>query len=186
MSAKRTYGPYYRTNTRITAQEIRLIDEDSKQIGVMSLSDALQKGRETGLDLVEIAPKAKPPVVKLIDFSKFRYQQEKKARQEKKKSKNVDIKEIQMNPTIGDNDFDVRVNRAKKFLTTGNKVKLIVKFRGRQIIHKEFGYELTKKFEKTLSDRLRVENPTKLVGKQLITIFAPTTTHEKTTPTIQN
>lgn len=173
MSSRRYSGPYYRINNRITANEIRLIDDKAKQIGVMSIQEALAKGRETGLDLVEIAPKAKPPVVKLIDFAKFKYQQDKKARQERKNAKHSELKEIQMRPNIGDNDLNVRVRRAKKFLSTGNKVKLIVKFRGREIVHKELGYQLITEFQSKLADLVKVENPTKLVGKQLVTIFAP-------------
>jgi len=164
---------YYKTNYYITHPEIRLLDEKGEQIGVMTIEEARSKSRETGLDLVEIAPKAKPPVVKLIDFAKFRYQEEKKRREEKKKSKSGDLKEVKMTPFIGQGDYETMVKRAKKFLTTGNKVKLSIKFLGRQITKKEFGHQLADRFIKDVEEFGQPESNRKFLGKLLIQIITP-------------
>lgn len=169
--AKRTRFPFYKINQYITAPEIRLIDEKAKQIGILSLSEALGKAQATGLDLVEIAPKAKPPVVKLISFAKFKYQEAKKAKAEKRGSQKGGLKEIQAKPFIGQGDYETKLKRAQKFLNTGNKVKLSIKFLGRQIIHKEFGYELVERFKKDLAPIATEEGETRLIGKRLITTF---------------
>jgi len=163
----------YRVNYQIQASEVRLIDETSKQIGVMSLSEAKLKSAETGQDLVEIAPKANPPVVKLIDFSKFKYQESKKMKAEKKGIKGGELKEIQVTPFIGPQDFETRVKKTKEFLTTGNKVKLSIKFQGRQITKKEFGYQLIDRFLAQLTDIATPEGEPKLIGKQLVFTLTP-------------
>lgn len=137
---------YYRINYQITSPELRLLDEAGKQIGIVTKIEALQKARELTLDVVEIAPNAKPPVAKLIDYKKFKYQESKKERDAKKTQKNVGIKEIRLRPFIGDHDMQVRVDQAKEFLEAGNQVKLNVIFRGREIIRKEFGYQLLTRF----------------------------------------
>jgi len=163
---------YYNTNYYINHPTVRLIDEDAKQIGVMSIEEARARSRQTGLDLVEISPQANPPVVKLISFSKFKYQEDKKKSLEKKKTKGGDLKEIKMTPFIGDGDYQTRLKRAKKFLTTGNKVKLSIKFLGRQITRKEFGYDLANRFTTDLEDIAQPETEAKLMGKILIQIYA--------------
>lgn len=165
---------YYKINHNITAPTVRLIDEHAKQIGIMSIYDARTQAQETGLDLVEIAAKASPPVVKLISFSKFKYQESKKLKAEKKGIKGGELKEIQATPFIGQNDYETRVKKAQKFLTTGNKVKLSIKFQGRQIAHKEFGYDLIAKFKKDLEDYATPEGEPKLLGKRLLLTLAPT------------
>ena len=162
---------YYRINQWITAPTIRLLQADGKQLGVLTLNEARQKAQESGLDLVEIAPKAKPPVVKLIDFAKFKYQEAKKLKAEKKGSKAGGLKEIQANPFISQNDYQTKLKRAIKFLNTGNKVKLSIKFHGRQIIHKEFGHDLVEKFKNDLIDIATPEGTSRFMGKRLITIF---------------
>lgn len=163
----------YRINHQITAPQIRLIDEESRQIGVLTLSEAKAQATETGLDLVEIAPKANPPVVKLIDFSKFRYQESKKLKAEKKGVRGGELKEVQMTPFIGPQDFETRVKRTREFLTTGNKVKLSIKFQGRQITRKEFGYQLIERFTSQLADVGAPEGEPRLIGKQLLFTMAP-------------
>lgn len=172
-----------RINLQITAPTVRLIDEHSKQIDVMPLANARTMAFETSLDLVEIAPKAVPPVVKLISFSKFQYQEAKKLKAEKKGVKGGELKEIQMTPFIGQNDYDTRVKKAQNFFTTGNKVKLSIKFQGRQINHKEFGYDLANKFKTDLKDFAIAEGEPKLVGKRLFLTLTPVknkTKNEKT------
>lgn len=168
---------FYRINHQITASTIRLIQNGGTQIGIISLSQALQQAQQTGLDLVEIAPKASPPVVKLINFAKFKYQEAKKLKAEKKGSQKGRLKEVQAKPFIGQGDYQTKLKRAKKFLKTGNKVKLSIKFQGRQIIHKEFGYDLVEKFKKDLAPTVIPEGESRLVGKRLITTF---TTAKKT------
>jgi len=163
---------YYNTNYYINHPTVRLIDEDAKQIGVMTIEEARARSRDTGLDLVEISPQANPPVVKLISFSKFKYQEDKKRNQEKKKTKGGDLKEIKMTPFIGDGDYQTRLKKAKKFLTTGNKVKLSIKFLGRQITRKEFGYDLANRFTTDLEEIAQPETEAKLMGKILIQIFS--------------
>lgn len=129
---------------------MRLLDEDGKQIGVVTKLEALQKAQETGLDIVEIAPSAKPPVVKLIDFKKFKYQEAKKERESKKSQKNVGVKEIRLRPFIGEHDFETRQKKALEFLKDGNQVKIVVFFRGREITRKEFGFAVMKRFMEAL------------------------------------
>jgi translation initiation factor IF-3 len=165
---------FYKINQYIFAPEVRLIDENAKQIGVLSLSEARNMATQTGLDLVEIAPLAKPPVVKLIEFTKFKYQESKKLKAEKRGIKGGDMKEIQMTPFISDNDYDTGIKKAIKFLTTGNKVKLSIKFQGRQIQRKEFGYNLVNKFVADLKEFGSPESEAKLIGKRLLFTLTPT------------
>lgn len=165
---------FYRINQYIQAQEVRLIDEEAKQIGVLSIVEARRMAAETGLDLIEIAPMAKPPVVKLIEFSKFRYQEAKKLKAEKKGIKGGEMKEVQMTPFISDNDYDTGIKKSIRFLTTGNKVKLSIKFQGRQIQKKEFGYNLIEKFTADLVEYGSPEGEAKLIGKRLLFTLAPT------------
>lgn len=170
---------FYKINHYISAPEVRLIDEDAKQIGILSIAEARKISAETGLDLVEIAPLAKPPVVKLIDFSKFKYQEAKKLKAEKKGIKGGETKEIQMTPFISQNDYDTAVNKAKKFLATGNKIKLSIKFQGRQIQHTEFGHQLVEKFKNNLSEVAAPEGEPKLMGKRLLFTLSPVKAGQK-------
>ena len=169
---------FYKINRQITAPEIRLLSADGKQIGVVSLSEAVHQAQESGLDLVEINGKAKPPVVKLIEFSKFKYQEAKKAKAEKKGIKGGDTKEVQMTPFIGDADYETRVKKTKEYLTTGNKVKLSIKFLGRQIQKPEFGYQLIEKYKNDLVEVGNPEGEAKLVGKRLFITFTPIKKHK--------
>lgn len=137
---------HYKINYQIVSREVRLLDEEGKQIGIVGKIEALQKARELGLDVVEIAPNAKPPVAKLIDYKKFKYQESKKERDSRKTQKNVGIKEIRLRPFIGQHDLDTRVVQAKGFLENGNQVKVNVLFKGREITRKEFGFAMIKKF----------------------------------------
>jgi len=164
---------YYNTNNRINAPTVRLLDEDGKQIGIVPISEARQQSFETGLDLVEIASRAVPPVVKLISFTKFRYQEAKKLKLEKRGIKGGGLKEIQMTPFISQNDYETRVKKSQKFLTTGNKVKLSIKFQGRQIARKEFGYSLVERFKNDLKEFSTPEGEPKLIGKRLMFTLSP-------------
>jgi len=175
MSSFKTNSPrkFYKINHYITAPTIRLLSDDSKQIGIVSIGEARQQAQETGLDLVEVNGNAVPPVVKLISFSKFKYQESKKLKAEKKGIKGGDLKEIQMTPFIGQGDYETRVKKTKEFLTAGNKVKLSVKFQGRQMNHQEFGHNLIAKFKTDLQDFASPEGEAKLIGKRLMLTFTP-------------
>ena len=169
----KTQTKFYRTNERIYATELRVLDPDGKQIGILSKYDALTKAKEMGLDLVEVAPKALPPVARIIDFKKFLYQEEKKRRDEKKKSKSSETKEVRLGPFMSDNDLMVMVNRARDFLSENNKVKLVVRFTGRQITHPEFGHKIVDKALENLSDISKVEKGKHFEGRQLIVMISP-------------
>lgn len=172
---KKTFSPkqQFRINERIFANQLRVLDNEGKQVGVLSKLEALQRARELGVDLVEVAPQAKPPVAKLVDYNKFLYQVEKKKREEKRKAKVSETKEIRLGPFMGTADLENMRARAEGFLKEGNKVRLVLKFRGRQIIHPEFGHEIVKKMIAGLSDVSKVEKDPRLEGKQLIAIISP-------------
>lgn len=155
------------------ALSLRVLDSEGKQIGILTKFEALQKARELGLDLVEVAPLAKPPVARIINFNKFLYQQEKKKREEKRKAKVSETKEIRLGPFMNDHDLEVMIRRAKEFLEDNDKVRLVVKFIGRQITHPEFGKEVLQKVLNALSDISKVEREAHFEGKQLITIIVP-------------
>ena len=164
---------FYRVNDRIFASSLRVLDSAGLQIGVLSKSEAIAKAKEMGMDLVEIAPNAKPPVAKIVDFKKFLYQEEKKKREEKKKAKVSETKEVRLGPFMSDNDLSVMVRRSRDFLESGDKVRLVVKFAGRQITHPEFGHKVLDKVIAELSDISKVEKEKKLEGKQMISIISP-------------
>jgi translation initiation factor IF-3 len=164
---------FYRLNRYIQADEVRVVDEKGKQIGVMPLNKALQQAQEKGLDLVEIAAKAKPPVCKIIDFKKFKFLEAKKEQQERKKTKKVELKEIRLAPFIAENDFNFRIKKAEDFLKEGNKVKVVVRFRGRQMTKKEFGYDLLKKAVERLRPFAKVDIEPRFVGRRLEMAFSP-------------
>lgn len=164
---------YYRTNERIFASTLRVLNSEGKQIGVLSKFDALSKAREEGLDLVEVAPNASPPVAKIVDFKKFLYQQEKKKREEKKKSRVSETKEIRLGPFMNDHDLEVMIRRGREFLGNNDKVRFVVKFVGRQIAHPEFGKKILEKTLNALSDISKLEREPHFEGKQLIAIISP-------------
>jgi translation initiation factor IF-3 len=164
---------FYRINDRIFASQLRVLDSDGKQIGVLSRFEALQKAKELEVDLVEVAPMANPPVARLINFKKFLYQEAKKKNEEKKKSKVSETKEIRLGPFMNSHDLDTMIRRGTDFLQNNDKVRLIVKFMGRQIAHPEFGNEIMQKAITALSNISKVERPPHFEGKQLIAILTP-------------
>lgn len=163
----------YRVNERIFASTLRVLDIEGKQIGIISKFEALEKARSQGLDLVEIAPAAKPPVAKIIDFKKFLYQEAKKSREEKRNAKSSDTKEVRLGPFMSDNDLGVMSRRAREFLLDGNKVRLIVIFKGRQVTHPEFGHTILDKVLESLKDVSKVERERHLEGKKLMILISP-------------
>ena len=164
---------YYKLNQYIQASEVRVIGPDEKQIGVMSRDEAIFKARQMNMDLILVADKAKPPVVRITDFNKFKYQQQQKEKEGKKKTKVTDQKEVRITPFIAQGDFQNRMKRTKEFLQDGHKVKLTVKFTGRQITRKEFGFELLKKAANDLVEFGTQETQPKFQGKLLWTTISP-------------
>ena len=164
---------FYKTNQYIMATEMRVVDEKGSQIGILKKDEALREAIARGLDLVEIAPMAKPPVAKIIDFKKFKYQEAKKERDGAKKSGKVDLKEIRFTPFIAQGDMSSRIERIKEIMGDGDRVKIVVKFSGRQITRVEFGHELIKKILTELAGVATADGTAKLQGKQLFLILNP-------------
>lgn len=164
---------FYRVNERIFAHTLRVLDSLGKQIGVLSKFEALTKARQEGLDLVEVAPMAKPPVAKIIDFKKFIYQEAKKKKEEKKKSKVSETKELRLGPFMNDHDLQVVIRRSREFLEDNDKVRLVLKFMGRQIAHPEFGKEIMQKVIAAVLDVSKVDREAHFEGPQLITLLSP-------------
>jgi len=164
---------FYAINQFIKSPELRVVDETGKQVGLMSLPEALSKAREAGVDLVEIAPMAKPPVAKIIDFKKFKYIEAKKEKDGKATSGKVELKEIRFTPFIAQGDLDSRLSKIKDIMEDGNRVKIVVKFTGRQITRVEFGHELIKKILLGLQGLAVADGVPKLQGKQLFLILNP-------------
>lgn len=152
---------------------MRLIGSDGKQIGVIPLEEALKQAREKELDLVEIAPNAKPPVAKLIDYKKFRYEENKKEQESKKNARNSEQKEIRLSPFMGEHDLDTRIKKGREILEDGDKIKAVVKFSGRQLSRKQFGFEILKSFVAGVGDIGKIEREPRMEGKQLTVYLSP-------------
>lgn len=155
-------------NEKIRDREIRLIGEDGEQLGIMSARDAMKLAREANLDLVKIAPTAKPPVCKIIDYGKYRYEQARREKEARKKQKTIEVKEIRLSPNIDTNDLNTKVNQARKFVSGGNKVKVAVRFRGRELAHTAVGKTILEDFAQKLSDIAVIDKPAKLEGKSMV------------------
>jgi translation initiation factor IF-3 len=150
-----------------------VLDVEGKQVGVLTKAEALALAQEQELDLVEIAPAAKPPVAKIIDYNKFLYQQSKKKQEEKKKAKTSETKEIRLGPFMSDNDLQVMIRRGREFLEDGDKVRLVVKFRGRQITRSDFGRQVIAKVVEALNDISKVDREPKFEGRQMVSLLSP-------------
>ena len=164
-------GP--RVNREIFIDPVRLIDNKGNMIGVVKLNKALEMAESIGLDLVEVSPNAKPPVCKILDYGKFKFEAQKKAAKAKKKQKVIEIKEIKFRPNIDTNDFDVKIKSVTKFLIAGDKVKITMRYRGREMAHRELGIKILDKIKDQTSDLSRVELEPKLEGRQATMILAP-------------
>lgn len=158
----------HRINQYIKVPELRVLNVEGEQIGVLSRDEALEKAKEAGLDLVEIAPKAKPPVARIIDYKKFLYQENKKKQKQAKAQKKSGMKEVRLTPFMADGDLAVRVKRVNEFIEDGYKVRVTVRFTGRQMSRKKQGYVLVEKLLASLGDAVKVEQEPKFVGRQLI------------------
>jgi translation initiation factor IF-3 len=158
-------------NEQIRDKEIRLIGEDGEQLGVMPVKDAMKLAKEAELDLVKIAPTAKPPVCKIVDYGKFRYELARKEKEAKKKQKVVEIKEVRLSPNIETNDLNTKMNMARKFISKGDKVKVTLRFRGREMAHMQSSKHILDDFAEQLSDIAVIEKPSKLEGKSIMMVL---------------
>lgn len=161
-----------RINDNITVDRIRLIDENGEMIGVSTVREGLRRAEEAGLDLVEISPNAEPPVCKVMDYGKYKYEQQKKANEARKKQKVVEVKELKFRPAIGDHDYNVKLKAARSFLQDGDKVKVTMRFRGREMENKSFAFELINRLKADLADLSKVEMDAKFEGRQMIMVLA--------------
>jgi translation initiation factor IF-3 len=164
-------GP--RINEEIRVREVQLIDQTGQNIGVIDAGLALQKAQEAGLDLVEIAPNSSPPVCKLLDYGKYKYQAQKKAAEARKKQKVVEVKEIKLRPMIDDHDYDVKMRSMQRFFEEGDKVKVTLRFRGREMAHQELGYQLLNRVKDDTLKIAKVEQEPRFEGRQVVMVLAP-------------
>ena len=162
-----------RINDEIRAREVRLVGEEGEQLGIMSGRDALRIALEKALDLVEIAPTAKPPVCKLMDYGKFKYEQAKRDKEARKKHKIVELKEVKLRPNIEDHDFETKARNAQRFLDDGDKVKVTIMFRGREITHPDLGRTLCLRLAEFVKTEASIEREPKLEGRNMIMILTP-------------
>ena len=160
-------------NEGIRDKEVRVISSDGEQLGIMSAQEALKIAEEQNLDLVKIAPMAKPPVCKIMDYGKFRFEKAKKEKEARKNQKIIETKEIRLSLNIDTHDFDTKINHARKFLADGNKLKVSIRFRGREMAHPEIGLEIMKRAADALAEVANVEKAAKLEGRQMLMFMAP-------------
>ncbi|MGL4366947.1 MAG: translation initiation factor IF-3 [Brevinemataceae bacterium] len=167
-----------RINERITAPELRVLDSEGQPLGILSLKAALDEAEKLDLDLVEISPNAEPPVARIINYGKFLYQKEKKLKEARKNQKTVEVKEIKFGPHIDKHDFDYRVKRIVDFLNKGDKVKVSIRFRGREMAHTDLGFDIIKRILEQIGDVV-IEKSAKLEGKQILMFLAPSKNSKK-------
>ena len=169
----------HKINDQITTDPIRVIDSEGIMLGILSLEEGIEKAEEVGLDLVEVSPNAKPPVCKIIEYGKFKYAAQKKAAEARKKQKTVEVKEIKFRPNIDTNDYEIKMRSVRKFIGSGDKVKITMRFRGREMTHQDIGVKVLRRIREDLDTLVRIEQFPKLEGRQMVQIFAPNLT-EKT------
>ena len=160
-------------NELITSSEVRVISEKGDMLGVLKTEDAIKKAFELGLDLVEVSPNASPPVCKIIDYGKYKYQVQKKQAEAKKKQKTFEVKEVKLRPGIEDNDYEVKLRSIHRFLKDGDKVKITLRFRGREMAYHQRGMDILKKLETAIEPSAKVEQVPKLEGRQMTMVIAP-------------
>ena len=166
----------YKSNESIRAPKVRVIGESGEQLGVMTLGDAIQMARQQELDLVEVAPNADPPVARMLDYGKLRYLYSKKERESRKSQKSTELREVRFRPNIGQHDLEAKLRKVKEFIGDGAKVKLTVRFRGRESVHQQVGLGLLKRVAEDLKDEIRLEKPPAMEGRALSMILIPNTT----------
>jgi len=164
-------GP--RINTQITVPTVRLVKEDGTMVGVTPIREALAMAADAGLDLVEISPNAVPPVCKILDFGKFKYEIQKKRNEARKKQKVIDVKEIKLRPGIDAHDYEVKMRAVTRFLEEGDKVKVTMRFRGREMVHQELGAQVLERVRTQFDEAAKVEQMPRLEGRQMVMVLAP-------------
>ena len=164
-------GP--RSNHKITSQEVQVITSDGENLGIITINEAVSRAKQEGLDLIEIAPNAKPPVCKIMDMGKYKYDQQKKANKAKKKQKKIELKEIKLRPVTEVHDYTFKIKNAQKFISKGDKVKFTIKFKGRELQHTNLGNELMEKIKNDMQSIGKVELQPKFEGKQMIMVIQP-------------
>ena len=170
---KRTRDRGPKSNNRINSPEVQVIASSGENLGILNTNEAISMAKEEGLDLIEIAPNARPPVCKIIDIGKYKYDAPKKANQAKKKQKTIDIKEIKLRPNIDVHDYQVKMRSVQKFLNEGDKVKITLRFRGREMAHQDRGADLLEKVKEEIDPIAKVELNPKFEGRQMIMVLAP-------------
>ena len=164
-------GP--RFNNMITAEKVRVIDDEGENLGVMYTREAIEQAAESGLDLVEVSPNADPPVCKFLDVGKFRYEAQKKANAARKSQKTQEIKEIKMRPNIDDHDYDVKMRNVHRFIDDGDKVKVTLRFRGRELSHQQLGMNLLRRVQEDTAEIAKVESYPRMEGRQMLMVLSP-------------
>ncbi len=170
---RRTKSKGPRSNNRITSPDVQVIGSDGQNLGILNLNDAINRAKDVGLDLIEIAPNTKPPVCKIMDMGKFKYDAQKKANKAKKKQKKIELKEIKLRPVTEIHDYNFKIKNAQKFLTKGDKVKFTIRFKGREFQHSNLGNDLMDKIKQDIEQIGRVELEPKFEGKQMIMVIQP-------------
>ena len=170
---KRTKDRGPRSNNRITSSEVQVITNDGNNLGILNTNEAISKAKEAGLDLIEIAPKARPPVCKIMDMGKYKYDAQKKANKAKKKQKKIELKEIKLRPVTEVHDYTFKIKNAQKFLTKGDKVKFTIRFKGRELMHSNLGNALMDRIQEDIKTVGKVEMSPKFDGKQMIMVIQP-------------
>lgn len=171
MSPPKREGP--RINEDIEVSEVRLVAEDAEQLGIVSLEAALQRAADAGMDLVEVSPNASPPVCKIIDYGKLKYQEQKKKNEARKKQKTIEVKEIKLRPNIDTHDYDVKMRSARQFIDDGDKVKVTLRFRGREMAHQDLGAQVLERVRGELDEIAKVEQMPKMEGRQMVMVMSP-------------
>ena len=163
-----------RVNGQIDSREVRLVDDKGEMVGVVGIEEALARADEAGLDLVEIAPNATPPVCKILDYGKFKYESQKRANAARKKQRTIDVKEIKMRPSIDPNDYNIKMRKVQSFLDEGDKVKLTMRFRGRELAHQDIALRLLERVRDDVGPKAKIEQMPKMEGRQMVMVMAPT------------
>ncbi len=164
-------GP--RVNGAITSSTVRCIDENGEQLGIISADEAMNRADSAGLDLVEVQPNVDPPVCKILDYGKYKYEAQKRANEARKKQKIVDVKEIKLRPNIDEHDYQVKMKNVRKFIDAGDKVKVTLRFRGREMAHQELGAQVLARVREEMSELTKVEAMPKMEGRQMVMVLAP-------------
>ena len=171
MTPPKKDGP--RVNEDIGVPQVRLVDENGEQVGVVLIDEALQRAADVQLDLVEVSPNAEPPVCKIIDYGKLKYQEQKKKNEARKKQKIIEVKEIKLRPNIDTHDYDVKMRSARRFIDDGDKVKVTLRFRGREMAHQDLGAQVLERVREELDEIAKVEQMPKMEGRQMVMVMSP-------------